>query len=218
MDGIQAVQIIRGMGYSHPIIALTANAVAGQANIFLASGFDDFISKPIDMRLLDISLNTFIYEKQTPETLAAAQMEKEKMNAAVAFAAEALPTGVPAAAKDSRAGMPLDIPVLNTSRGLSLFEEETETYISALRSFTENVPEMIEKLRGVTEENLKEYAINVHSLKSISGWICADDIRARAANLELLANAGDLLGVTTLNPELLKETEDLITNLNTQLL
>jgi hypothetical protein len=77
---------------------------------------------------------------------------------------------------------------------------------------------MLDKLRSVTEENLNEYAINVHSLKSISGWICADDIRARAANLELLAKAGDLIGVTTLNTELIKETEDLISSLNTQLL
>jgi len=64
MDGIEAVKIIRSMGYEDPIIALTANAIVGQAEIFLGSGFDAFISKPIDAKQLDAELNKFIYDKQ----------------------------------------------------------------------------------------------------------------------------------------------------------
>jgi PAS domain S-box-containing protein len=64
MDGIEAVKIIRSMGYEEPIIALTANAIVGQAEIFLESGFDAFISKPIDAKQLDAELNKFIYDKQ----------------------------------------------------------------------------------------------------------------------------------------------------------
>jgi CheY-like chemotaxis protein len=34
MDGIVAANILRASGYSHPIVALTANAISGQAEMF----------------------------------------------------------------------------------------------------------------------------------------------------------------------------------------
>jgi CheY-like chemotaxis protein len=215
MDGMEAVKIIRGMGYSAPIIALTANAVVGQADIFLANGFDDFISKPIDMRVLDVSLNEYIYGKQPPEALAAAEaaaraaVEKEQ---AEAQAMSAVGDG-----PGSQQALPFDVPGLNTGRGLAIFDGDPDTYLSALRSFTKNVPEMLDKLRIVTEENLPEYAITVHALKSISGWIFADGIQAKAADLEALAKEGDFAGVTTLNGALLGETENFINELRGQL-
>jgi len=63
MDGIEATKIIRGLGYRHPIIALTADDPQVYAEMFLANGFDDFISKPIDLRQLDASLNKLIRDK-----------------------------------------------------------------------------------------------------------------------------------------------------------
>ena len=78
MDGIEALEIIRDTGYAHPIVALTANAMAGQAQFFLASGFDGFISKPVDSRELNIILNDFIRDKQPPEVIKAARREKKK--------------------------------------------------------------------------------------------------------------------------------------------
>jgi len=76
MDGLEATKHIRGLGYTAPIVALTANAVVGQAKIFLQSGFDEFISKPIDTRQLDSILNKFIRDKQPPEVLEAARRQK----------------------------------------------------------------------------------------------------------------------------------------------
>jgi CheY-like chemotaxis protein len=63
MDGIEAVKKIREMGYAGTVIALTANAVTGQQKIFLANGFDGYISKPIDMRQLNNALNKFVRDK-----------------------------------------------------------------------------------------------------------------------------------------------------------
>jgi signal transduction histidine kinase/DNA-binding response OmpR family regulator len=60
MDGLVATKIIRELGYSKPVVALTANAVAGQQDVFMKNGFDGFISKPIDIRRLDAVLNKFI--------------------------------------------------------------------------------------------------------------------------------------------------------------
>jgi signal transduction histidine kinase/CheY-like chemotaxis protein len=71
MDGIEAVSIIRERGSEDiyfktvPIIALTANAVSGIKEMFLKNGFNDFLSKPIDIVLLDSIIRTWIpKEKQ----------------------------------------------------------------------------------------------------------------------------------------------------------
>jgi len=77
MDGLEATKIIRSFGYNKPIVALTANALTGQAEMFLQSGFDEFISKPIDIRQLNITLNKLIRDKQPAEVVEAARKQKE---------------------------------------------------------------------------------------------------------------------------------------------
>ena len=79
IDGIQAANIIRGLGYKKPIIALTANAITGQAEMFLQNGFDEFISKPIDVRQLNMSLNKYVRDVQSAEVIEAARKQKEKL-------------------------------------------------------------------------------------------------------------------------------------------
>ncbi|MCL2269833.1 MAG: ATP-binding protein [Treponema sp.] len=64
MDGLKTTSILRGMGYTHPIVALTANAVIGQEEMFLSNGFDGFISKPIDSRELNRILIELIQDKK----------------------------------------------------------------------------------------------------------------------------------------------------------
>jgi len=62
MDGIEATKLIRKIYANLPIIALTANAVSGTREMFLSNGFNDFLSKPIDI----IKLNS-ILEKWLPK-------------------------------------------------------------------------------------------------------------------------------------------------------
>jgi signal transduction histidine kinase/CheY-like chemotaxis protein len=81
MDGIEAAKIIRSLGYDKPIVALTANALAGQAEVFMNNGFDDYISKPIDIRQLNNALNKLIRDKQTKETLEEARKQKNSLYA-----------------------------------------------------------------------------------------------------------------------------------------
>jgi CheY-like chemotaxis protein len=77
MDGIEATHALRAMGYTQPIIALTANALVGQAEMFLSNGFDGFISKPIDVLQLNTSLNKLVRDKQPYEVIEAARRRKE---------------------------------------------------------------------------------------------------------------------------------------------
>ncbi|MDR1899912.1 MAG: response regulator, partial [Treponema sp.] len=65
MDGIEAAKRIRALGDAYEkltIIALTANAVSGMREMFLAEGFDDFLSKPIEINKLDEMMAKWIPE------------------------------------------------------------------------------------------------------------------------------------------------------------
>ena len=55
MDGIETLRILKKLDdYKIPkIIALTANAASGSREFYLNAGFDDYISKPIDIYELD---------------------------------------------------------------------------------------------------------------------------------------------------------------------
>lgn len=57
MDGYQATASIRKVDPKVPIIAMTANALKGDAEKCIAAGMNDYISKPIDMRLFTSLLN-----------------------------------------------------------------------------------------------------------------------------------------------------------------
>jgi len=79
MDGIEAAKNIRELGYTQPIVALTANALTGQTEVFMANGFDGFISKPIDIHQLNAVLNKMIRDKYPAETIEAARQVKDNI-------------------------------------------------------------------------------------------------------------------------------------------
>jgi len=94
MDGIETTGKLRELGYKGVIIALTANALTGNDEMFSQHGFDGFIPKPIDIRHLNAALNKFIrdrhpeeatpYEVLHPEVLLATAPEAPKSEAQVA--------------------------------------------------------------------------------------------------------------------------------------
>jgi HPt (histidine-containing phosphotransfer) domain-containing protein len=55
------------MGYNGVIVALTANALKGNVEMFLENGFNGFVAKPIDMRKLDEVLNEYVRDKYPEE-------------------------------------------------------------------------------------------------------------------------------------------------------
>jgi len=86
MDGVEATKILRDQGYDHPIVALTANATVGAAQMFMDNGFSGFISKPIDPAKLDMHLMRFIHDRQALEVIEAAKTRypmQEDANTAV---------------------------------------------------------------------------------------------------------------------------------------
>jgi signal transduction histidine kinase/CheY-like chemotaxis protein len=67
MDGIEAARIIRALGTKYareiPIIALTANAIAGNEQMFLENGFNAFLPKPFNTMLLHVIIEKWLRDK-----------------------------------------------------------------------------------------------------------------------------------------------------------
>jgi CheY-like chemotaxis protein/HPt (histidine-containing phosphotransfer) domain-containing protein len=164
MDGIETTQLIRSMGYSDPVVALTANAVSGQADIFLGNGFDDFISKPIDVRQLNSILNRLIRDKQTAQTIEQAR-QHVKDNATFSDRQTANPAISP--------------------RFAEIFARDANKAITALDT-------LIEKNDFLDEANMRNYIIHVHGMKSALANIGKMDLSADALKLEMAGRENNL--------------------------
>jgi CheY-like chemotaxis protein len=67
IDGIEATKRIRALGTEYatniPVIALTANAVAGNEQMFIFNGFNAFIPKPFNVMTLDAVVQRWVRDK-----------------------------------------------------------------------------------------------------------------------------------------------------------
>jgi signal transduction histidine kinase/CheY-like chemotaxis protein len=198
MDGIETVSKIRELGYTGTIVALTANAVAGQQDVFLANGFDGYISKPIDIRQLNGALNKFIRDKHR---------DQEK-TPGTQRATDAAAAGPAVKAAQAAVKIGIVIPGVDTKKGLRLYDDEPDYYIPVLRAYVPNALSLIEKLASVSRETLAAYTINIHGLKGISAGIGAESLREKALRLELSAQSGNLAEVLAGNGALLGEARE----------
>jgi signal transduction histidine kinase/CheY-like chemotaxis protein/HPt (histidine-containing phosphotransfer) domain-containing protein len=156
MDGIEAAKIIRGLGYTRPIVALTANVITGQAEMFFANGFDDFISKPIDIRQLNAVLNKLIRDKYPAETVEAARKARNSMG---------------------KSSSPQ--PSSNTEIA-KIFIRDAEKAIAVL----EAIHKKLYNFYDYTNEDMRSYVINVHSMKSALANIGETELSGVANKLE----------------------------------
>ena len=184
MDGIEATRILRDMGYSGPIVALTANAVVGQADIFLRNGFTDFISKPIDIRQLNTVLNKLIRDKQPPEVLEAARRQSEEQKLQTAYSEQ---------------------PVIEP--------RFSEAFVRDARKSLAKLEEFLEKGDAVNEDDLRTYTIHVHGMKSALANIGNMELSAVAYKLEVSGRNGDIDLIAARTPSFLASLRKLVLDL-----
>jgi CheY-like chemotaxis protein len=178
MDGIEATGLIRAMApekpycKNMPIIALTANAVAGTKEMFLSNGFNDFLSKPIDT----VKLNT-ILERWIP-------LEKKKRTA--------VKNDTVPAVQEGGDGQNIDIEGLDVKKGIVMTGGKTAFYHHILVLFRKDAEDRLPLLQTVPEANaLLPFITQVHALKGTSASIGATEVSALAAGLEAAGKAGD---------------------------
>ena len=80
MDGIEVVHILRKLEDYNipPIVALTANAITGARDMYLREGFDEYLSKPINMSELNRIINKYFKKEEAPEEIEEMEEEPER--------------------------------------------------------------------------------------------------------------------------------------------
>ncbi|MCL1851771.1 MAG: response regulator [Peptococcaceae bacterium] len=186
MDGMEAVKRIREIGgmdpyYRNvPIIALTANAVSGTKEMFLENGFDDFLSKPIDIVRLNTVLEKWLLrEKQIPRE-------------AITVSGDATAGVTDANATISANNGLFEIDGLNARKGLAISSGQIHNYLNTLAIFQKDAQEKSSELKAcLAAEDLSLYAIHAHALKGAAANIGAEELSEKAKSLETAAKQGD---------------------------
>jgi signal transduction histidine kinase/CheY-like chemotaxis protein len=205
MDGMETTRIIRNEIDSEyartvPIIALTANAIAGNEQIFLANGFQAFISKPIDIARMDVIIRQWVRDKELEEELGSGTL-LHTQDIQVSDA-EQLKTVV----LQPVAGLDLE-------KALARFGNE-QALLQVLASYVANTPALLEQARVCEPERLREYAIVVHGIKGSSYGIGAELLGKRADELEQAAKAGDFVFIQAHNAVFVELAEKLLGELS----
>ncbi|MDR1519382.1 MAG: response regulator [Planctomycetota bacterium] len=176
MDGIETTKAIRDLGGRFAkiaIVALTANAVIGTKDMFLSSGMNDFLPKPIEMRMLQSILTKWIpKEKRSPEDLRAILQNNGG------------PAGEAASGADLWERLK-NVSGLDFKLGLSRMADQKDRYAAILAKLCEIIPGEAEKLSdALNRGDLKRFTIAIHAIKGSLANIGAMELSERAASLE----------------------------------
>jgi CheY-like chemotaxis protein len=175
MDGAETLRRIRGLDGPNrgtPVICLTADAIVGAKERYLAEGFSDYLSKPVNSRMLEDMLVKYL--------------PKEKVMATVGPEPEK-----PDAPEGDRYD-PLRKAGIAPENGLNYCQGDRELYDTLLSEYLGEYRERSGLLGSYFEaRDWKNYVIFAHSLKSSSKMLGADDLSGMAARMEAAANSGD---------------------------
>ena len=185
MDGEETLHEIRsfpGSPNRHtPVICLTADAVVGAKERYIAKGFDDYLSKPIEGRVLENMLRKYISPDKIKTVCRTEKTPDAKLSP-----------------KEDKAGKMRGLEYLakcgiDTAKGIANCGGEEEFYRSILLEYLNSSYEKKKKLEDFLKAgDMEGYGIQVHSLKSTSATIGATALSEKALELEHLAKEGKL--------------------------
>ena len=230
MDGIETLKYLKEMDLvgNTRIIALTANAVVGAKEQYMEAGFDDYLSKPIDIPELEKMLRKYL-----PEDIIEAPIDGR--------ADEAPDDGHVGEAKDdehagddngSKApgddngseGAEIGTTDISDLKGIARLEKlglsieaglkfcggDEDFYLEVIGDYVKESPEKIEKLTELLQAgNLKDYRVMIHSVKSASKTIGAMEMFEDARALEFAAGDEKMDYVQEHHDEVMEEYKKL---------
>ncbi len=172
MDGIETLQEMKKLPVNPnadtPVISLTANAISGAREKYIAAGFQDYLTKPIN----SVKLEELIMKYLPPEK-------------------------IQSASEDSAVEEKLELPdwlaqigTLNAREGVEHCGD-IDSYIDALKVFANSIlsnSDEIEKFYNAGD--WKNYTTKVHALKSSARVIGANELSEKARRLEDAGNSG----------------------------
>ncbi len=197
MDGIETLKILKEekLTGDAAVIVLTANAVVGAREQYLAEGFDGYLSKPIKMEELEETLKKYL-----PERVLKAQEGGEEKT-------------------ESTSGMErLKSLGLNVEDGISYAAGDEGFYIELINEYVRTAGEKCAEMEESFEkEDWKNYRILAHTIKSTSNTIGAADLSEKAKKLEKAASDTDTEYIKNNHKEFISEFAEFAKRLETAL-
>ena len=187
MDGYTAVRILRQNeeatpGKHMPVIAMTANAMAGDREKCLRAGMDDYMSKPLNRALMQQTLRKWLPPGAQSRALAATTKP-----AAAAQALASAPTPAPAAAAPATGA------VLDTDVVRDLLDVMGDEFTDLVRVYLEDTAKAVAALeQAASRGDIEGLIAPSHSLKSTSANLGALSLSELAKRLEHGARGGTL--------------------------
>ncbi|MCR5775590.1 MAG: response regulator [Lachnospiraceae bacterium] len=183
MDGIETYHRMRELpdnkNTNTPVIVLTANAVSGSREMYMAEGFSDYMTKPVSYLALKSSLLKYIpkdkieirSEKETEqEDKINRTDEKDRFREEVSAALEK------AEGIDLRAGID--------------HSGDEETLLEVIKGFSASIEDSSQTIEDeLAQIDIKNYTVHVHALKSSARLIGAGELSDRALEMENAGNA-----------------------------
>lgn len=183
MDGVEATRRIRekeeATGAHQTIIALTADAMSGAKEEFMAAGMDDFVAKPIEIKDICSKLRKYLPQEKivtTEECLVVAEETDDLPQI------EGL---------DVEAGV-------HYSGSRALFFHLLGDYYKLIDTKTKKIKQCL------ADGMIRDFTIEVHALKNTSRMIGAIELSERFEELETLGNANDGKALEEKVPEVLE--------------
>lgn len=213
MNGIETFKKMRQeniLDKRTKVVMLTASAIAGMREIYLNEGFDDYLSKPIDVGELEKMLAKYLPEEMvTYEDEDAPKTVESKESATVAVATEesaAVEEKVDADSFSSAEKQKFaeSCPDINLEVGMKYCMDSKSFTIQMLSAFTD--AKKADKIQAKFDaSDWKGYQILIHALKSTALSIGAESLSEAAKKLELAAKNGDVEEIQAKHADLMTD-------------
>ena len=177
-DGIETLHELRAQAdnpnLKTPTICLTANAISGAREQYLAEGFDDYLTKPIDASKLEDMVIHYLPEDKVDLSAASNSVEQ-------------VPVEVPAELAALQELDWLDVNVGMKNSG------SVEAYLPLLKLFYTSLDEKVSEIESFCAAgDYANYTIKVHAIKSSARIIGAVEFGEAAQALENAGKSSDL--------------------------